>query len=64
MDVIHPIVELVAPLGISAFVSTGILIILERMFKLKRNKIMGKLRKGGSISSLTKELKEKLRRYN
>ena len=64
MDIIHPIVELVAPLGISAFVSTGVLVVLERMFKLKRNKIMGKLRKGGSISSLTKELKEKLRRYN
>ena len=64
MDIIHPIVELVAPLGISAFVSTGVLVILERMFKLKRNKIMGKLRKGGSISSLTNELKEKLRRYN
>lgn len=64
MDIIHPIVELVAPLGISAFASTGILVVLERMFKLKRNKIMGKLRKGGSISSLTKELKEKLRRYN
>ena len=64
MDIIHPIVELVAPLGISAFVSTGILIVLERMFKIKRDKMMGKLRKGGSISSLTKELKEKLRRYN
>jgi hypothetical protein len=53
MDIIHPIVELVAPLGISAFASTGILVVLERIFKLKRDKMMGKLRKGGSISSLT-----------
>jgi hypothetical protein len=58
--IVHPLIELIAPLGVTTFVSTGVLVILDKMFKMKRERLHGKTRKGGSMTSLVSQLKEKL----
>lgn len=58
--ILHPLVELIAPLGVSAFISTGVILILDKMFRMKKDRLVGKTKKGGSMSSLVKDLTEKL----
>ena len=58
--ILHPLVELIAPLGVSVFISTGVILILDKMFRMKKDRLVGKTKKGGSMSSLVKDLNEKL----
>ena len=59
-SILHPLVELIAPLGVSAFLSTGVILILDKIFRMKKERLAGKTKKGGSMSSLVKDLNEKL----
>ena len=58
-NILHPLIKLVAPLGINMFTATGILVILKKMFKLKSDRKLKKM-KGGNMSMLMVELKNLL----